>query len=82
VIPCPHCSCHVRRSDTTCPHCDARIGGRAGASPTTAVLALGLFSLLPGCPGKMNVDYGTSPTSDTETTPTETGVTETGDTGP
>lgn len=36
--PCPFCSCHVRRTDTECPHCQSRLPGTTVRS--TAVGAL------------------------------------------
>jgi hypothetical protein len=82
LLPCPNCSCHVRRDAASCPHCQERIGTRHASA---AVIALGLLSLAPGCLGGMSNDYGTpatkSWTTPTETTPTETTPEDTGSSG-
>ncbi len=42
-LACPSCACHVKRTETTCPHCGGALRARAGFLPrTTAAIVLGL----------------------------------------
>jgi hypothetical protein len=46
LVPCPSCACHVKRSETHCPHCGASLVGRRQLR-TRAALALGLTAVVP-----------------------------------
>jgi len=47
---CPHCGCHVKRSETQCPHCDEEIERtKEGAvGPTAVALLVGLTAVSAG----------------------------------
>jgi len=63
LTPCPACHAHVRTSERTCPHCDARLP----AGPSRGAIAL-VGLALAGCPaGASNApepEYGVPDTSD------------------
>ena len=53
LVVCPSCSCHVERSETSCPHCGGMIARDAGGSVqrTAAALLLGLTTSIAACEG-------------------------------
>lgn len=59
--PCPSCRCHVRRTESECPHCGSRLKGGAKLHGT---LLSAMLAVAVACAGdKDETDTGT-PTDD------------------
>jgi hypothetical protein len=61
--PCPFCACHVRRTESSCPHCGRRIAGASARPFAAAVLTLGLAGCVGGTTKSETSETGTPPTS-------------------